>query len=168
MNAAEDIHFDDAFLVVPDEDAPDFSAIIALLNELYIAESRSFFRYLDSWEPYTDANTIKLRTLCRGMMRTSFRHSDRLAKLIESLGGVTITGAYSKSSSDANYTSWANLLPRFIATKRDMIARGQVVLKTLRHLPGGAESAPVVAELMEENAAELAQLEQWQARLAAG
>ncbi len=167
MNAAEDIRFDDAFLVVPGGGEPDRSAAIALLNELYIAESRSFFRYLESWEPYTDASTIKLRTLCRRMMQTSFRHSDRLAKLIESLGGVTITGAYSKSSSDANYTSWVNLVPRFIATKKDMIARGDVVLKAIRNLPGGAESAPIVAELIEENRADLVVLEQWQARLAA-
>lgn len=168
MTSATDIQLDDAFIVVPDPAAPDYSRTIGLLNGLYIAESRSFFRYLESWEPYTDAKTIRLRTLCRRMMKTSFAHSDRLAHLIESLGGVTITGAYSKDNSHSNFTSWANLVPRFIETKQDMIARGEVVLHAITTLPGGSDIAPALREMLEENRADLIALQEWAGKLAIG
>ncbi len=165
MSVSEDIQFDDAFLVIPDPATPEYGQTIDLLNELYIAESRSFFRYLESWEPYTDARTIRLRTLCRRMMKLSYEHSDRLAHLIESLGGVTINGAYAKANSHANYTSWTNLLPRFIETKRDMINRAQVVLQAVANRPGADKVSPALREMLEENRADLAALEQWQSRL---
>ena len=165
MNAEQDIRFDDAFLVVPDAATPDYTRTIDLLNELYIAESRSFFRYLESWEPYTDAKTIGLRTLCRRMMKTSYEHSDRLAHLLGSLGGVTVAGAYAKANSHANYTSWTNLLPRFTQTKQDMIARGQIVLNAMPELPGGSSVAPALLEMLNENRADLLALQQWTARL---
>jgi len=168
MTEASDIQLDDAFIVLPDPAAPDFSRTIELLNELYIAESRSFLRYLESWEPYTDAKTIRLRTLCRRMMKTSYGHSDRLAHLIESLGGVTIAGAYSKDNSHSNFTSWANLVPRFVETKQDMIARGEIVLNAVASLPGGSDIAPALREMLEENRADLAALKQWADRLSAG
>lgn len=168
MTGATDIQLDDAFLVVPDPQAPDYSRTIELLNELYIAESRSFFRYLESWEPYTDAKTIRLRTLCRRMMKTSFEHSDRLAHLIESLGGVTIAGAYSKDNSHSNFTSWANLVPRFIETKKDMIARGKVVLNAIGSLPGGTDVVPALREMLEENRADLVSLQEWAGKPAIG
>lgn len=165
MSVSEDIQFDDAFLVIPDPATPEYGQTIDLLNELYIAESRSFFRYLESWEPYTDARTIRLRTLCRRMMKLSYEHSDRLAHLIESLGGVTINGAYAKANSHANYTSWTNLLPRFIETKQDMINRAQVVLQAVASRPGADKVSPALREMLEENRADLAALEQWQSRL---
>lgn len=165
MSVSEEIQFDDAFLVIPDPATPEYGQTIDLLNELYIAESRSFFRYLESWEPYTDARTIRLRTLCRRMMKLSYEHSDRLAHLIESLGGVTINGAYAKANSHANYTSWTNLLPRFIETKRDMINRAQVVLQAVASRPGADKVSPALREMLEENRADLAALEQWQSRL---
>lgn len=165
MNAEQDIRFDDAFLVVPDAATPDYTRTIDLLNELYIAESRSFFRYLDSWEPYTDARTIRLRTLCRRMMKSSCEHSDRLAHLIGSLGGVVVAGAYSKANSHSNYTSWTNLLPRLTETKQDMIARGQIVLTAMPDLPGGPSVAPALREMLDENRADLLLLQEWTARL---
>lgn len=165
MTVNSDIRFDDAFLVVPESGPPDYSRTIELLNELYIAESRSFFRYLESWKPYTNAKTIQLRSVCRKMMQESFDHADRLAKLIESLGGVTITGAYSKENSHANYTGWVNLLPRFIDTKQDMIARGEVVLGALQSLPGGPSVSGAVKQMLEENRTDLAVLKDWAARL---
>ena len=165
MNAQQDIRFDDAFLVEPDAATPDSTRTIDLLNELYMAESRSFFRYLESWEPYTDANTIRLRTLCRRMMKMSYEHSDRLAHLIESLGGVTVAGAYSKANSHSNYTSWTNLLPRLMQTKQDMVARGELVLNAVRELPGGASVAPALLEMLNENRADLLALQEWAARL---
>lgn len=168
MTGATDIQLDDAFIVVPDPAAPDYARTIELLNELYIAESRSFFRYLESWEPYTDAKTIRLRTLCRRMMKTSYEHSDRLAHLIESLGGTTIAGAYSKDNSHSNFTSWANLVPRFIETKTDMIARGDIVLSAVAAVPGGAQVAPAVREMLEENRADLFALQEWAGKLAIG
>ncbi|GEM_PF-6266571 len=167
MTASQELQFDDAFLVVPDAGAPDYAGAIELLNELYIAESRSFFRYLESWEPYTDAKTIRLRTLCRRMMKLSYEHSDRLAHLIESLGGVTINGAYAKANSHANYTSWTNLLPRFIETKQDMINRAQVVLQAITTRPGADRVSPALLEMLEENRADLAVLQEWQSRLSA-
>lgn len=165
MTSATDIQLDDAFIVVPDPAAPDYARTIELLNELYIAESRSFFRYLESWEPYTDAKTIRLRTLCRRMMKTSYEHSDRLAHLIESLGGTTIAGAYSKDASHSNFTSWANLVPRLIDTKRDMIARGEIVLNAVAPLPGGDNVAPALREIITEDRADLAALQEWTRRL---
>lgn len=168
MTGATDIQLDDAFLVVPDPQAPDYSRTIELLNELYIAESRSFFRYLETWEPYTDAKTIRLRTLCRRMMKTSFEHSDRLAHLIESLGGATITGAYSKDASHSNFTSWANLVPRLIESKRDMIARAEIVLHAVAALPGADKVAPTLREIITEDRTDLAALEEWTRRLSHG
>ena len=165
-----DIRLDESFIIAPEPQRPGNEAIVALLDGLYTAESRSFFRYMETWSPYTTAATMKLRTAVRGMMRRSFEHADRLAKLVESLGGVTTPGAFAESNSHANYTSWANLMPRLLASKQDTVSRYAVAILRLNDaVADEAAKANIrreLAAMLDEHRADLATLQDWGRRLA--
>lgn len=163
-----DFRFDSAFVLEADEPGPEHAELALLLNELYVAESRSIFRYLENWQPYTDARTIGLRRLARRIAKASFDHADRLAHLIEdTLGGVTEPGAYEKTAADANYTSWANLLPRLLHEKRRMIVRYNAVMTQMAGLPGADLVRDELLRLSSENQEHLAGLETWERTLGA-
>lgn len=162
-----EIHLDESCLIEPEPDEPDYGSALRLLNMLYAVESRSFFRYLETWEPYTDPSLIKLWAYARKLVKASYDHADRLAHAIESLGGVAIIGAFAKEDAHANFTDWPNLLARLIETKSDLIARHNAVLSSLS--TGASEALDrVIAELRtlnDENHEHLRELKSWAERL---
>lgn len=161
-----DVVFDDAFLIVPDAPAPDTSALVNALNNVYIAETCSYFRYMETWSPYTNAKTIALRSAVRRMMRRSFEHGDILAHLIAKAGGVTEAGSFALDASGTNDTGWVHLLPRLIDTKLKMCARYEAVIAKINAMgPVGEGYGERLGTLLAENRDDLDELQAWHRRL---
>ncbi|MFG0331036.1 MAG: ferritin-like domain-containing protein [Phycisphaerales bacterium] len=167
-NRDDNVRLDSLMLIESDTAAPDYRPLVEILNDLYAAESRSVFRYLQTWNPYTTAKTIKLRRLGRELMQASFDHSDRLARLIERFGGVPIEGAYDKDNADANYADWTTLLVRLIESKRAIIARYRRAIERLETVPSDNDARTVLIDLNRENTEHLEALELWRQKVGAG
>lgn len=157
---------DDNCLIKPDKPRPDFAEIAALLNHLYVAESRCTFRYLENWRPYTDARSAKLRTAIRAMMRSSVDHANGLSSMIRSLGQDTREGGYREADTHINFNDWKSLLPRLIRAKQDIIAAYERVAPQLGHLPGGENVRAELTEFDQKNREHLAILLRWHDELA--
>ncbi len=160
------IELDESFVISPPAAGPDVAPVLAALNSLYLAESCSFFRYLDSWTPWTDARTVQLRSLVRSITRASFDHAERISRLMTTLGGSPTPGSFRKTDADSNYADWPSLLPRLLDAKRQMIVRCDQALSALHVVNGADEAVALVTAHRAENASHLDALRTWSARLA--
>ncbi|MBL1217711.1 MAG: hypothetical protein D8M59_09470 [Planctomycetes bacterium] len=143
------------------------AAAIASLQVLYYVESRSVFRYLSNWQPYTNAKTARLRTLVKKMSAQSYAHADRLSTMIEAVGGgEACEGLFREDNTHFNYTSWSTMLPRLIKAKTSIVHNYEAVLAQL----GDADDSddPVIDEvrsLLDENRRHLTDLQKWSERV---
>lgn len=158
-----DFQFDDSFVITAPRGPADVTAVLGTLNALYLAESCSFFRYMDTWSPWTDVRTIKLRTAVRDMARASYGHADRISHLMESLGASPTPGSFRKSDADANYADWSTLLPRLIDAKRRMIIRCDEAIKSLQASHGAEQAVELITALRAEHQSHLDTLRSWAA-----
>lgn len=159
------IRLDSSMIIETDAPAPEMLDLVAVLNDLYAAETSNFIRYLETWEPYTNVQTLGLRRLARQMMQSSFDHADRLAHLIEARQGTPIQGAFPQSDAFANYSGWSNVLPILISDKQDSIARYDAAIGILPSVEGGEAAAPPLKELRQENTSQLDELVAWAEKL---
>lgn len=168
--------FDEHMLIRPDSrvqtSTRDQAALVALLRSLYLAESRSVFRYLSNWQPYTNATTVRLRTFVKKLSAISHAHADRLSVMLQAVGGDELReGLFREDNTHFNYTSWSTMLPRLIEAKAEIIQHYQTVLFRLGAADAGAGDIddPIVDELqllVEENQRHLSELKKWHDLLA--
>ncbi len=156
---------DSCVVMTPDAKRPDTRALVALLNRLYVLESTSFFRYLDTWTPYTSAKTIRLRSLCRKISAASLERAERLSELITALGGNTGTGGFQQDAAFSNYGDWASLLPRLIESQQEQLAALDQAIETAPKLPGADDRVlSTLREFRTQQAEEITALREWVGR----
>lgn len=156
-----EVRLDSSMIIETEPATSEHLDLVALLNDLYAAETSNFIRYIETWEPYTNISTLQLRRLARNMMRASFDHADRLAHLIESHQGTAIQGAFPQTDAFINYSDWSTVLPILISDKQASIARYDAAIGILPNIDGGDAVDPALKQLRHENTSQLDELVAW-------
>lgn len=132
MSNSNKYHIDEHCLIVTEsKDNTENNWLLNLICSIYYVESRSVVRYMESWQPYTNAATVRLRTLVKNINKNSAHNLDQLTNLIESLGTDTREITFAEDNTHFNYTSWQSILPRVIESITQIIAQYEHVLSSL-------------------------------------
>jgi hypothetical protein len=108
------------------------AAIIDTLNGLLEAESNSIFCFVMSGSPYLNQADADLRRLMEEMHGVCQQHSNELAKLIESLGGVPrVRNHVPDEEQYLSYLSLKFLLPKLVVEKDLLLTRFENARSTI-------------------------------------
>lgn len=167
MNAAEkqDIRFDDDFVLVVDDGQTDYAPIVGMIDDLHKLRAASFFRYLLDWKPYTDASTVRLRTLVHQITTSNETHMQKLADLLAEFGTTPSSAMFKPDMTDANYTDWKNLMPRLIETQQQIVEAQTNALNAMTGCDGETHARPVIEAQLACDSKSLAELHGWSGTL---
>jgi len=162
-----DFRFDDSFVLHVNDSRSNYEPLARALNDLHSVRLGSFFRYMEHWNPYTDASVVRLRTLVRRIAEANERRMREIADLMALFGFTPRGASFGQRTADANYTSWRNLLPRLIQTQAAQVTAVETTLDRIRGLAGEERVRPTLERQLEEERAYLAQLEAWRPQILA-
>jgi len=157
----ENIQFDDAFILVVNDQRPDYAPIIGMIDDLHKLRVASFFRYLLDWKPYTDVSTVRLRTLVHRIATDNETHMQELADLLAEFGTTPSGAMFKPDMTDANYTDWKNLLPRLVETQQQIVHAQTNALSAMTGCQGETQARPVIETHLANDSKELAELQTW-------
>jgi len=163
MAASQDnsIQFDESFVLETDDNHPDYSLTVDILSDLYAIRFRSYFRYLDDWNPYTDIKGIKLRSLARRAAEHNEQAMLEISNLIEGFGSTPKKLSFPQNDMHSTYTSWENILPYLINSQREILSATETSLSALVDAPGNQCVLPTLEKHLTCDRQVLQQLEAW-------
>jgi septal ring factor EnvC (AmiA/AmiB activator) len=145
------------------------AALIDNLNSLLDAERTSLFRFMSEGYPYLNRASVEVRLPLQEMVRTIDNRVDRLAALIESLGGVADSSprGIDREEQYLAFLSLKFLLPKLLDAKKMLIERYENALKSLpTNKEGAAETKILLTSLLGEHRAQLKTLTEAASRVA--
>lgn len=132
-------------------------ALAKEINDLLATETRSLLSHLDEAHPHVDARTYpiwkRIRAICR---HDEEAHADRLTDLLASLNLPQPPGSFGQDVGHFHYMTVESLLPRLVEEKRRQV---QGYERAVQHAHREPIVAATLASLLDENRAELEQLE---------
>jgi septal ring factor EnvC (AmiA/AmiB activator) len=134
------------------------AALIDTLNSLLDAERTSLFRFMGEGYPYLNRATVEVRRPLQEMVRTIDDRVDRLANLIDSLGGVADSSprGIDREEQYLAFLSLKFLLPKLLDAKKMLIERYENAIKALpANKEGAAEAKSLLTSLLDEHRAQL-------------
>ena len=135
------------------------------LNDLMATETRSLVRHVSgAATPYVTARTYKVWKAFGRMSELSERHAAELSALIDRLDLPPRSIPYSTDVARFHFTSIESLLPPLIEEKHKQIAAYQRAIDHARSDPALLRE---LEDLLGENEAQLRELQEHQAMLAA-
>jgi hypothetical protein len=153
------IRFDDSFVLEVDRSLPDVEPVVRIIDAIHTLYARSFLSYLAEWEPYTDAKTVRLRTLARRIRQAGNEHMIELAHLLETFGRAPESRSFRKQFADENYTTWTHVLPALFEMLQRQVAILERALHAITGLAGEDRTRPVLDTQLKSSRAFLAELE---------
>jgi len=168
VTAAEkkDIRFDDDFVLVVDDDQTDYAPIIGMIDDLHKMRAASFFRYLLNWKPYTDASTVRLRSLVRRIATDNETRMQELADLLAEFCTTHSGAMFKPDMADANYTDWKNLLFRLVETQHQIVQAQTNALSAMTGCLGEHQARPAIQKHLANDSKNLTDLQSWSSALA--
>lgn len=166
MAASQDntIQFDESFVLQTDDHHTDYSLTVDILSDLYAIRFRSYFRYLDDWNPYTDLKALKLRTLARKTAQHNEQAMLEISNLIEGFGSTPKKLSFPQNDMHSTYTSWENILPYLVNSQREIVRATETTLNALIDAPGNQCVRPTLEKHLAHDQQVLEQLEAWLAQ----
>jgi hypothetical protein len=124
---------------------PPPAAVLDVLGSLLDAEYNSMFRFLGEGSPYVSRAIADVRPRLRAMIDAAHRNADRIARTIESLGGIAEPRRTPGEEQFIGYLSLKFLLPKLVDAKEVLVRRYANAIKL------GGQLSPDVRAMLQEH-----------------
>jgi len=155
------IHFDQEFVLATENEHPDYSLTIDILSDLYAIRFRSYFCYLEDWNPYTDVQGVQLRTLAKRTAKHNELAMLDLSNLLSGMGATPKKIQFPQTDMHSTYTSWENILPHLVESQKEIVNATEIALSALAGAPAEECVRPTLEKHLTDDRQALKQLEQY-------
>lgn len=131
-------------------------AVIAVLNELLVAERRNLAPRLCESILFVSRQTATARELVEGMARLSRDHCESLAALIRELGAEPGLRGPDMATADLHFQALCHALPRLLSAHKALLGTYRIASLKVSEEPRAAD---VLARIMERHTSDLQALE---------
>jgi len=161
MAASQDntIQFDESFILKTNDNHPDYALITSILSDLYAIRFCSYFRYLQDWNPYTDTQSIKLRSLARATAQYNEQAMLEITDLLAGFGATPKKMSFPQDDMHSTYTSWENILPYLVKSQQEVVNATGNALNALANAAGEECVRPTLEKQLADDRQALRRLE---------